>query len=157
LRGSSSRRPSRKVLPLPPVPSELFLSHASPDRAFADALGQELNRHQVPFWYSRKDVQGAQQWHDEIGAALDRCDWFAVVLSPEAVGSVWVKRELLFVLEEQRYQGRIVPLLYRPCEHKKLSWVLRSIEFIDFSRQSFEAGCRELVRIWDLDLVLPAR
>jgi hypothetical protein len=27
----------------------------------------------------------------------------------------------LFVLEEQRYQGRIVPLLYRPCEHKKLS------------------------------------
>ena len=70
---------------------------------------------------------------------------------------MWVKRELLFVLEEQRYQGRIVPLLYRPCEHKKLSWVLRSIEFIDFSRQSFEAGCRELVRIWDLDLVLPAR
>jgi hypothetical protein len=41
-------------------------------------------------------VDRAQQWHDEIGAALRRCDWFVLVLSPHTVESIWVKRELLF-------------------------------------------------------------
>jgi hypothetical protein len=34
--------------------------------------------------YSRTNLVGAQQWHDEIGAALQCCDWFAIVLSPNA-------------------------------------------------------------------------
>jgi hypothetical protein len=136
-----------------PIPAELFLSHSGLDRAFVDALGQVLDRHGVPYWYSRKSVQGAKQWHDEIGSALDRCDWFLVVLSPAAVASEWVKRELLFALEELRYNGRIVPILHQPCEHKKLSWVLRSLQFVDFSGQPFEAGCRDLLRIWGLGFI----
>jgi hypothetical protein len=104
-----------------PAPAELFLSHATADRVFADALGQMLARHAVPFWYSRKDLVGAQQWHDEIGAALERCDWFAVILSPASIASAWVKRELLFALQERRYDGRVVPLLFETCEFKRLS------------------------------------
>lgn len=41
---------------------------------------------------SKEHIGGAQEWHDEIGAALDRCDWFPVVLSPQSVASRWVKR-----------------------------------------------------------------
>lgn len=135
-----------------PAPTELFLSHATADRVFADTVGAMLARHSVPFWYSRKDLHGAQQWHDEIGAALDRCDWFAVILSPASVTSAWVKRELLFALQERRYDGRVVPLLFQPCEFKKLSWVLPSLEVVDFASQSFEAACRDLLRIWSLGL-----
>jgi hypothetical protein len=138
-----------------PLPAELFLSHASSDQTFVDALGEVLERHHIPFWYSRKNLQGAQQWHDEIGSALDRCDWFVVTLSPAATTSAWVKRELLFALQEQRYHGRIVPLLYQPCAHKKLSWVLSSMQFVDFSGQSFEMGCQDLLRIWSLGFIPP--
>ena len=77
-----------------PAPAELFLSHSSAARRFAEALGEVCERHGVPFWYSRRNLRGAQQWHDEIGTALARCDWFAVILSPAAVSSRWVKREL---------------------------------------------------------------
>ena len=45
-----------------------------------------------------------------IGAALDRCDWFVVLRSPEAVESKWVKRELCFALENDAYNNRIVPV-----------------------------------------------
>ena|SRR2546427_2421434 len=54
------------------------------------------------------NILGAQQWHDEIGAALRRCDWFVLVLSPNAIESIWVKRELLFSLQQNRFEDKII-------------------------------------------------
>jgi hypothetical protein len=81
------------------IPQEAFLSHSSKNREFVSHLANELRRHGVPVWYSETNILGAQQWHDEIGKALRRCDWFIIVLSPDAVDSMWVKRELIFTLQ----------------------------------------------------------
>ena len=96
-----------------PVRSEVFLSHSSADRAFTARLAEVLRDHGVQVWYSDTNIRRAQQWHDEIGAALRRCDWFVVVLTPDAVASRWVKRELLFSLQQDRFDGRIAPILYQ--------------------------------------------
>ena len=130
-------------------PEELFVSHSSVDHAFVSDLVATLRRHGVPVWFSGTNILGAQQWHDAIGAALHRCDWFALVLSPHAVESMWVSRELHFALQQKSLNGRIVPLLIDPCEPPRLSWVLSSIQIIDFSRDS-SAGYRQLLRIWGL-------
>jgi TIR domain len=106
------------------LPREIFLSHSDKDRSFASDLTEQMRRHGVPVWYSRTNILGAQQWHDEIGAALTRCDWFVLVLSPSAVRSRWVKNELVFALNDQRLAKRIVPLLYKTCKYKQLSWTL---------------------------------
>jgi hypothetical protein len=105
-------------------PRELFLSHSSRDRGIADRIAEVLKRHGVPVWYSRVNIRGAQQWHDEIGAALRRCDWFAVLLSPNSVESIWVKREFLFALQQSRFEGKIIPILLSPCDADQLSWTL---------------------------------
>lgn len=130
-------------------PNELFLSHAAADDGVARDLVDTLRRHNVPIWYSPTDIVGAQQWHDEIGAALVRCDWFALVLTPRSVESMWVKRELTFALRQNRYEDRIVPLLYEPCDIERLSWVLPSMQIIDF-RPDREAGYRQLLRVWGI-------
>jgi len=131
------------------VPQEAFLSHSSQDDRFVSRLAEDLRRHGVPVWYSRTNIVGAQQWHDEIGAALARCDWFLLVLSPHSVESMWVKRELLFALQQERFADRIVPILVQPCGFDRLSWVLPSFQLVDF-QQSFADGCRALLRIWGL-------
>src|SRR5689334_10459566 len=95
-------------------PNEVFLSHSSLDRAFAIQIAGLLRFHGVAVWFSQTDIVGAQQWHDEIGNALRRCDWFILLLSTNSVGSDWVKRELLFALNEHRYAEKIIPLLYQP-------------------------------------------
>jgi len=74
------------------VPEEIFLSHSSADRPFTTKLADVLRRHGIPVWYSDTNILGAQQWHDEIGVALGRCDWLVLVLSPSSVASKWVKR-----------------------------------------------------------------
>lgn len=131
-------------------PREIFLSHSSRTRAFASRLERVLRRHGLKVWYSRKSIQAARQWHDEIGNALDRCDWFIVVLSPAAVTSTWVQRELLFALNEDRYRDRIVPILYKPCDWKQLSWTLAAIQMIDFSEEH-GSGFRKLLALWGIE------
>lgn len=127
----------------------IFLSHSDKDRSFVVRLARVLEQHKIPYWYSAKHVAGAQQWHDEIGRALAQCDWFLVVLTPDAVRSQWVKRELLFALDEDRYSQRIIPLLRKPCKYSRLSWTLPAFQLVDFTAD-FDAGCRQLLRIWKI-------
>ncbi|MEW6366292.1 MAG: toll/interleukin-1 receptor domain-containing protein [Acidobacteriota bacterium] len=131
------------------IPREVFLSHSDRNRAFAARLAGVLARHGVPVWYSRRSLLGAQQWHDEIGRALRRCDWFIVVLSPHSVRSDWVKRELVFALSHAQYRDRIVPVIHKACDHEALSWTLGGFQMIDFS-DDFDAGSRQLLRAWGL-------
>ena len=131
------------------LPTEIFLSHSNLDQQFVNWLVGILRQHGVPIWYSQTNIKGAQQWHDEIGAALKRCDWFIVVLSPNSVKSRWVKRELIFALNDMRYENKIIPLLHQQCDADQLSWVLSSFQSVDFS-QDPDNGCRNLLRIFGL-------
>jgi hypothetical protein len=133
----------------PSLPTEAFISHASENRAFVEKLCKELRNHGVPFWYSTRHIRGAQQWHDEIGEALGRCDWFILILSPQSVKSKWVKHELVFALNNSRYGGRIIPCVLKKCDINQLSWTLSSFQFVDFS-SSFQRGMRNLLKVWAL-------
>ena len=130
-----------------PPPREVFLSHSAKDHRFTSRLAESLRAHGVPVWFSPTEILGARQWHDAIGEALSRCDWFVVALSPNSVKSQWVQRELLYALNDVRYVERIVPLLYRKCDVAQLSWTLSGFQLVNFTK-SFESGCRELLRAW---------
>ncbi len=132
-----------------PVKRKIFLSHSSKDRAFVLRLVRILESNRISYWYSATHIKGAKQWHDEIGRALEECNWFLVVLTPDAVRSQWVKRELLFALDEDRYNRRIIPLLYKSCKYSRLSWTLPAFELVDF-RARFDSGCKQLLCVWGL-------
>jgi hypothetical protein len=121
-----------------PLPNEVFLSHSSLDRPFATVIAGTLRRHAIPIWFSETNI---------IGAALRRCNWLVVLLSPNSVESIWVKREVLFALNDRRYAERIVPILFQPCDYDQLSWTLSLLQIVDFT-QGFEEGCRALLRVW---------
>src|SRR5207249_4867915 len=89
----------------PRPPKKVFLSYATRDRRFADRVARLLRKSGVPVWYSRSHLRGAQQWQQEIGAAVRRCDWLLIILSPAAVKSMWVKRELFYALNQKRYEN----------------------------------------------------
>ncbi len=132
------------------LPQEVFLSHTNQDRGFVDSLAEVMRRHGVPVWYSQANILGARQWHDEIGAALRRCDWFLIVVSPQSVDSKWVKRELLYALDHNRYDNKIVPVMYQSCDYEeKLSWTLSIFQMVDFTR-AIDQGYVDLLRVWGL-------
>lgn len=91
-------------------PTEVFISHSSVDQVPASRLAAILVAHGIPVFDSPRNIVGAQQWQDEILKAMKRCDWFVVLLSPDSVESMWVRREIAFALREKRYENHIVPL-----------------------------------------------
>jgi hypothetical protein len=109
-----------------------------------------LREHGVPTFFSPANLLGAQQWQDEILKALQRCDWFLVVLSPGAIESMWVRRETGFALSDPRYDNRIIALNYQPCDLKTLEW-LRLFQMIDF-QHDFDNTLRELLKVWGIGL-----
>ena len=131
-------------------PHEVFLSNSNEDREFVDTVASKLRLHGIPVWYSRTNIIGGQLWHDEIGAALRRCDWFAVVLSPRSVDSMWVTREVVKAPEPRHLKNRIIPILYEPCDFERLSWTLSLFQMVDFTGQ-FADGLTALLRIWGVD------
>src|SRR5512138_3975262 len=110
-------------------PRHAFLSHASQDRAFAAKLAATLERHGVTVWYSANSLRGSQEWQNEIGDALASCRWFLLLGTRSACRKPrnkpwWVQREVLYALNESRYEGRVVPLLRENADLKKLAWYL---------------------------------
>jgi hypothetical protein len=130
------------------APGEIFLSHAHQDHTLTLRLARTLHHHGLRSWYSERHIPGAKQWLDEIGAALDRCDWFVVLLTRSSIRSKWVKRELTYALNQDRYEDRIVPLLVEPCEFTKLAWPLATLQIIPFQR--FPSGCESLFNLWSI-------
>ena len=86
------------------APTEVFISHSSQRAKFVSRLNGVLAKHKVKTFVSKANIRGAQQWHDENGTALKRCDWFLLVLSPQSVRSMWVKHELIYALQASRYR-----------------------------------------------------
>jgi hypothetical protein len=133
---------------MPPV--EVFLSHSSEDADVARRVAEVLVSHGIPVFSTPSNLIGAQQWQEEILKALQRCDWFMVLLSPDAVNSLWVRREIAIALNDARFENHIVPLNYRACDMTRIAW-LKLIQMVDFTGD-FESGCRDLLRTWGVGL-----
>lgn len=119
------------------------------DRAIRGTV-EALTTHGVRVWTAPARVHGGDKWHDEIGKALERCDWYAVALTRRSVTRPWVQRELLYALRTNRYDGRIVPLLFEPCPLEKLSWTLPGFQLIDFT-QGVDQAHRRLLAVWGIE------
>jgi hypothetical protein len=132
------------------MPTEVFLSHSSIDRAMAGQIANKLRAHGVPTFFTPSDLVGAQQWQNEMLAALRRCDWFLVLLSKSAIESMWVRRETAFALSDKRYENRIVPLDFQRCDLGSLEW-LRLFQMINF-HGDFNDALRDLLRVWGIGL-----
>jgi hypothetical protein len=131
------------------IPKEVFLSHSAKNKAQASPLAETLRKHGVPVWFSPTNIQSAQQWHDEIGKALRRCDWFLILLSKASVDSKWVRLELSYALNHSQYDNHILPVKIEDCDPEQLSWTLGVFQMVDFNGDS-DDGYKRILNTWGL-------
>ena len=131
------------------IPKEVFLSHSSNNLSMAISIVNTLRNHGVPVWFSPTNIMTAQQWHDEIGKALRRCDWFMILLSNATINSRWVKRELHYALSHNQYDDHIMPVIIENCEYEELSWTLGIFQMVDMTNNR-ERAFIEILRSWGL-------
>jgi len=109
----------------------IFVSHSSKDDIFGRKLIKDIQQElgsRVSIWYdSDGGLYGGDEWWDKIVEQLDKCDIFIIILSPNAVNSYWVKKELNTAIVARK---RILPVLYKSCTVRADLQAIHTISFL---------------------------
>lgn len=90
----------------------VFISHSSQDNTFVSRLVADLSDAVADVWIDLHKLKGGHHWRTEIFTALNRAESVIVCLTPDAVESGWVRREIRCA---QFLDKRILPVIVKPC------------------------------------------
>ncbi|HJN53415.1 MAG: TIR domain-containing protein [Pseudomonadales bacterium] len=125
----------------------VFISHASEDQPFVgEHIVDFLRENGIEPWYSQEAIRLATDWERSIVKGLKECDWFMLVLSPNAINSEWVKDELFWAIENR--PDHVIPVLISECNPQDLHIRLNRLQFIDFAKD-IDASQQEILGFLD--------
>lgn len=100
------------------VLSSMFLSHSHVDKEFAKKLSRDLLIAKIAVWFDESEIRGGDSLSSKILEGIAEMDFFGVILSPNSVNSLWVRRELEAArdLESSVSKPKILPIQYQVCD-----------------------------------------
>ena len=107
---------------------KVFLSYSERDDKTAQALRIELEKGGFEVWDAAARLTPGDNWALEQGKALDDAEAMVVLLSPAALASDNVQREIDYALGEPRFKGRLIPVVVRPV--KEIPWILETLQVL---------------------------
>ena len=94
--------------------TKLFISHSSEDDSFVHGLHTALADHGQEGWIDSRELRGGDPLWSEIQQAIEGASAYAVVVSPAALQSKWVGKELRHALGLREQRGKdkfpVIPL-----------------------------------------------
>ncbi len=110
----------------------MFLSYARHDRNQARTVSDTLKAAGIDVWDAAESVTPGENWARSIGNALENCNAMVVLISPEAMKSDDVKREIEFALTAPNFADRVLPVLIK--EAKDAPWILRNFQYLPWKK-----------------------
>src|SRR5260221_4365286 len=86
--------------------NKLFISHSSQDDAFVRDLRWTLVDLKQDTWIDSREFRGGDSLWPEIQKAIEEAAAYAVVVSPDALQSKWVGKELRHALALREQRGK---------------------------------------------------
>lgn len=132
----------------------IFLSHTNSDKPFVEKLAIDLKKAGVGVWFDIWEIKVGDSIVEKINNALSANDYLVIVLSPKAVQSDWVRRELNSSLMRSLSDRsiRVLPVLYEKCI---IPPIIADLKYADFTSE-YSKGLAELSAALDLINPLPA-
>jgi len=126
------------------VPTRVFVSHTSLDKKFTRQLAYDLKKAGVEVWFDEWEIRVGDSLREKVERGIHESGWLIIVLSPRAVASQWVQRELsaAFARELDDKRVFILPVLLEKCE---LPVMLRDKKYADFT-ENYSRGLQELLQ-----------
>ena len=92
---------------------KIVLSYADSDSVLARALADRLAGAGLRVWFDAREIVPGDNWGAEVQRGLEDADALVVLLSPAAMRSRWVQRDIQYALGTPRFAGRLVPVQVR--------------------------------------------
>lgn len=97
----------------------VFISYKSEEKEKADAVKAYIEKLGYPCWMAPDSLhrRGTQDYGDDIHRAIRECRCLLFVLSPRALGSWWIRKEVQYAMAECRKP--VIPFLIAPIPETK--------------------------------------
>jgi hypothetical protein len=119
---------------------KVFLSYSHRDDALASRLTNTLESEGVRVWYGSRDILPGDNWAEKIGKALADSDAMVVLISPSALESSSVKREIEYALGKTDYnRHRLIPVVVggrKLLQASDFPWILKKLNVIQLPEEN---------------------
>jgi hypothetical protein len=124
---------------------DVFISYRRKDSEFVQQLYRELTKRGISAWFDRESIEVADHWRTSIAEGIRDCKVFILVLSPDAVESVNIRKEVDLAESNSK---RIIPLLWRKTEIPvAFEYALAGIQWIDFKETASQENFDQLADV----------
>ena len=133
---------------------KVFISHAYSDERLAHKVAAILEQAGLEVWDAKREIMPGDNWAQEVSNALQESEAMVVLLTPDAVRSEWVRREMRWNIEyalgEVRFRSRLIPVVAGDPDvlnTESVPWILRHQKIVDLTEhENEEEGIREVAR-----------
>jgi hypothetical protein len=129
---------------------KVFISHSHSDEKLARKVATILKDSGLEVWDDRREIMPGDNWAAKVAQALEESDAMVVLLTPDALRSSLVRREIEYALGEKGYSNRLIPVLVGPQEkllEADLPWILQRLPGVKLDElDSEEEGLRQIAQ-----------
>jgi hypothetical protein len=140
------RRRGNPMKAKPDMPQyDVFLSYSSIDKIWVTKLKDDLICYGVSVWLDKDEIRPGDLFAEALERALDNCRAVALIVSPEAIASGWVKEEYyraLSLTKARQVNLQLIPVILRDAE---LPGFLAGRNWVDFRNET-----AYVQRVWEL-------
>lgn len=123
--------------------AKIFISHSSVDSISAEKLAKDIKKFGYDVWLDKWNIQVGQSIPEEIGNAIEKADYIAVLLTKNSVKSKWLEREWQsqYCTEINKKEIKVLSLLFEDCT---IPTLMRLKKHADF-REHYIVGFSQLI------------
>ena len=133
---------------------KVFISHTHSDQRLAHKIAAILEQAGLEVWDASREILPGDNWAQEVSNALQESEAMVILLTPDAVRSEWVRREMrwniAYALGEVRFRSRLIPVVAGDPDilnTEGVPWILRHQKMVDLTQhENEEEGIREVAR-----------
>ena len=123
--------------------SEVFTSYSRRDIEPVDTVVDGMKESGLSVWIDREEIKAGNQWRVQIVEAIDTCDAFALMLSPNSAASDNVRKEIDLAQDSNR---TIFAMMLEPVKvPAAMRYQLAGLQFLDVQMLGFEKASDQLI------------
>jgi hypothetical protein len=129
---------------------KVFISHSSKDDALAGKIVSYLESAGFDVWYDKQEIMPGDNWADKIAQGLRESDAMVVLLTENALGSDFMRRDIDFALSQKPFRRRVVPVFVGDSKTRRdeVPWIFDRLQSVNLKENGKnDDELRELAQV----------
>jgi hypothetical protein len=129
---------------------KVFISYARANEILAKKVTKALERAGLDVWDAEREILPGDNWAEKIAEGLEESEAMVVLLTPDAINSKMVLREIEYALGKKSFNKRLIPVLVGSVDKhapSSIPWILRHLTMVNLPEQGQEKGIEQITQL----------